>query len=221
MNAPAGRSTAPELVRLRAALGGPLRGAAAHARMMPRVVGAGADFDGRRREPDADTRAAAVLLALVEQDEELSMLFIRRPDYDGAHAGQIAFPGGRREGDEALELTALRETEEEIGVPPGQVELLGPLSPLYVWVSNHLVQPYVGVVRGPLALRPCAREVAEVLQVPFARLLSARWRGAELVELKRGRAWAPYFALPGARLWGASAMMLSELISCVEDPPAD
>jgi 8-oxo-dGTP pyrophosphatase MutT (NUDIX family) len=216
VNAPHSARAPAELARLRAALGGTLGGARAHARMQPRVVGMDTMVPPERRAPNADTREAAVLLGFVERAGGLSLLFIRRPDYDGVHAGQIAFPGGRRETGEPLERTALRETEEELGIAPARIEMLGPLSPLFVWVSNHLVQPYVGIVRGDAPLRPCAREVADVLCVPLARVLDARHRGAELVTLKRGRAWAPYFALPGARLWGASAMMLAELVDLIE-----
>lgn len=225
MNAPRHASAPAELARIRAALGLARPAAFAHALMAPRVVGDdGAVLAGLHRQPDANTREAAVLLALTDQPGQsggLELLFIRRPTYDGVHSGQIAFPGGRREGDEPLETTALRETHEEIGIAPDRIELLGALSPLFVWVSNHLVQPYVGRVHGPLHLKLCEREVAEVIAVPLARLLAGRYRGAELVNLKHGRAWAPYFALPATRLWGASAMMLAELVNLLDASAPD
>lgn len=222
MNAPRPPGPSAELAQVRAALTGARPGARAHARMAPRVVGDdGAVLPGLHRQPGADTREAAVLLALAEQPGGLELLFIRRPRYDGVHSGQIAFPGGRREGEETLQTTALRETHEEIGIAPDRIEVLGALSPLFVWVSNHLVQPFVGRVLGPLELTLCEREVAEVIAVPLTRLRAARYRGAELMTLARGRAWAPYFALPTARLWGASAMMLAELVNLLDDDTAD
>lgn len=219
MNAPDLPAGAPAhadaqlLQRLETALGAPLPGPLGHARMRPQSLAPGG-FP--QRLPDAETRKASVLLPLCVGPEGLALLFIRRPDYDGPHAGQIAFPGGRHEGEESLADTALRETDEELGIPPHRIRLLGPLTPLFVWVSNHMVYPYVGVVAEPLALKPCPREVAEAFTVPLARLLDVRHRGAERVRLKRGQAWAPYFALPQARLWGASAMMLAELVTLLE-----
>lgn len=222
MNAPPPPGSVAELAQVRAALASARPGARAHARMAPRVIGDdGAVLPGLHRQPGADTRQAAVLLALAQQPGGLELLFIRRPRYDGVHSGQIAFPGGRREGDETLQATALRETHEEIGLAPERIEVLGALSPLFVWVSDHLVQPFVGWVRGPLELTLCEREVAEVIAVPLARLRSARYRGAELMTLPRGRAWAPYFALPTARVWGASAMMLAELVNLLDDSAPD
>ena len=220
MNAPNG--TAGEVAAVRAALARARPGALAHVRMAPRLVGEdGVAVTALDRVPGPDVRAAAVLLVLCERPEGLELLFIRRPVYDGEHSGQIAFPGGRREGDESLDQTALRETHEELGIEPARIELLGALSPLFVWVSNHLVAPYVGLARGPLELRPCTREVADVFAVPLSRLRARRYHGAELVSLKRGRAWAPYFALPGTRLWGASAMMLIELVSLLDGHGGD
>ena len=142
---------------------------------------------------------------------------MRRPDYIGPHSGQVALPGGRREGDETLLQTALRETEEELGVDPASLVVLGALSPLYVRASNHLVYPFVATTAQRPVFRPCEREVAEVIEVALTRLRDHRYRGLEVVRFEQfGRVRVPYFALPGTRIWGATGMILGEFLTVLE-----
>ena len=169
--------------------------------------------------PDQHREAAVLLLLYPGSDAQTHLALIRRPDYSGPHSGQVALPGGRREGEETLLDTALRETQEEIGVEPTLLAVLGALSPLYVRASNHLVYPFVAAATRRPDFQPCAREVAEVIEVPTARLLDQRFRGLEVVRFEQfGRVRVPYFALPGARIWGATGMILGEFLTLLEGP---
>lgn len=154
-----------------------------------------------------------VLLYPHSSTNDLWLTLIKRPDYEGVHAGQICLPGGRRESAETLEQTALRETHEEIGVDPGQVTLIGRLSPFYVPPSNHQVYPFVGYAMDRPQFQPCATEVAELIEQPLAALLDPANRRQEVRDLKRwGRTQVPYFAMGTHKVWGATAMMLSEFV---------
>ena len=164
------------------------------------------------REPDpATTRVAAVLVLLYDSTAGVHFpLTVRRSDLP-AHPGQISLPGGRQEPDEALCDTALRETAEEIGVPPERVCLLGSLTPLYIPVSDFTVHPFVGWHTG----RPCFRqqhaEVHRILEAPLSGLRRDA-PSPRFAFTRHGRTIsAPYFTLAGQRVWGATAMMLAEL----------
>ncbi len=202
--------------RLLAALTGPLPGRAGQAHMAP--VPYRGSMDDRWLAIPQDHREAAVLLLLYPgTGYHTTLALIRRPDYDGPHSGQVALPGGRREGDEALAHTALRETHEELGVDPASLDLLGALSPLYVRASNHLVYPFVASAPKRPDFVPCAREVAQIIEAPLARLLDPRYRGFEVVRFdSMGRVRVPYFALPGTRIWGATGMILGEFLTVLE-----
>lgn len=202
--------------RLAAALSGPLPGRAGQTRMAPTPYRG--SMDDRWEAIPAQHREAAVLVLLYPDQAGLTQLaLIRRPDDSGPHSGQVALPGGRREGDETLLRTALRETEEELGVDPAPLALLGALSPLYVRASNHLVYPFVAAAATRPDFRPCPREVAALIEAPLARLLDPRFRGFEVVRFEQfGRVRVPYFALPGTRIWGATGMILGEFVTILE-----
>ena len=150
---------------------------------------------------------AAVLLLVVNHPEP-TVVLTQRTSHLAHHAGQIAFPGGRREGsDDTPERTALREAEEEIGLEGARVELLGRL-PEYRTSTGFAVTPVVGWAEPPLAYRPDPHEVADVFEVPLAFLLDARNHRYESAFYK-GR-MRHYWAMPyGERfIWGATAGML-------------
>ncbi|QJR15788.1 CoA pyrophosphatase [Usitatibacter palustris] len=151
---------------------------------------------------------AAVLLLVVAHEKGQSVLFTQRTAHLNAHAGQISFPGGRyQDGDDSPEATALREAEEEVGLPPDRVEILGRL-PDYHTATGFKVTPIVGWVEPPLTYRPDPEEVAEVFEVPLEFLLDARNHQYESAFYK-GRT-RHYWAMPyGPRyIWGATAGML-------------
>ena len=167
--------------------------------------------DGHLWRSDREIRPAAVLVPVVKRETELTVLFTRRTAHLNDHAGQISFPGGRAEpADAGAAETAMRETEEEIGLAAGRVEVLGQL-PQYVTVTGYRVTPVVGLVTPPLDLRPDDFEVAEVFEAPLAFLLDAANHQRNIV-LHEGRE-RRYYAIPYGRyyIWGATAGMLMNL----------
>lgn len=165
--------------------------------------------DGHRFHPENALRPAAVLIPVVYRaDAGLSVLFTRRTAHLSNHGGQISFPGGRAEPEDGSPaVTALRETEEEIGLRRAQVEVLGTLGE-YVTVTAYRVTPVVGLVSGPFDLAPDGSEVAEVFEVPLAHLLDPANHQRNTV-LQNG--WQrEYYAVPyrDYYIWGATAGMV-------------
>ncbi len=165
--------------------------------------------DGVGRE--AAATAAAVLVPIVAHPAELTVLFTQRTSQLRSHSGQVSFPGGRAEPEDASpELTALREAEEEIGLPAERVEIVARL-PDYLTRTGFRVTPVVGLLTPPLELAPDPREVEEVFEVPLAFLLDARNHLRETREL-RGETVGYYVIQYGKRrIWGATAGMLVNL----------
>jgi len=156
---------------------------------------------------------AAVLVPVVDRENGMTVLFTRRTAHLQDHAGQISFPGGRTEpGDESPLATALRETEEEIGLERGCVEILGRL-PDYRTGTGFRITPVVGLVRPPLELRPDDFEVAEVFEVPLGFLLdpSNHQRNSMMRDGHRRE----FYAMPYRHyyIWGATAGILMNLYS--------
>jgi len=152
--------------------------------------------------------AAAVLVPIVLREPDLTVLLTQRTAHLRDHAGQVSFPGGRHEvTDASLVMTALREAEEEVGLPAGQVEVLGCL-PEFRTSTGFAVTPVVGLVAPPLNLKLDDFEVADVFEPPLAFLLDAANFRREQVEY-RG-ALREYWAVPwqGRYIWGATAGML-------------
>ena len=154
-------------------------------------------------EAAAGDRLASVLVPIVDGS---SLLFTRRTEHLPRHPGEISFPGGLRHEDEAIATTALRETEEELGIAPANVELLGALPPLHTFVSSILIVPFVGVLEPRPQLRPDPGEIAEVLEFGFEELLEAE----TTVEWRRERGVYRGYAyeMGDHTIWGATAMIL-------------
>jgi len=168
----------------------------------------GDDVAGRAQ---AAVTPAAVLVPIITHAEGLTVLFTRRTVQLKAHSGQVSFPGGRAEpGDAGPEHTALRETEEEIGLPAARVEVLARL-PDYLTRTGFRVTPVIGLVAPPLELVPDSREVEEVFEVPLAFLLDRANFQRATRELN-GR-MATYYVIEhqGHTIWGATAGMLVNL----------
>lgn len=157
--------------------------------------------------------AASVLIPLVERPEGLSMLLTQRTAHLTDHAGQISFPGGRAEDyDSSAVDTALRESEEEIGLDRGHVEVLGTL-PDYVTGTGYRVTPVVGLVKPPFTLTPDPNEVAEIFEVPLAFLMNGGNHRRLSFDLPEGAGRRSFYAMPFERffIWGATAGMLRNL----------
>ncbi len=157
--------------------------------------------------------AAAVLIPLVQRPEGLSMLLTQRTAHLTDHAGQISFPGGRAEEFDASPVaTALRETEEEIGLDRRHIEIVGIL-PDYITGTGYRVTPVVGLVTPPFELTPDENEVAEIFEVPLAFLMDAANHRRLSFDLPEGAGRRSFYAMPYERffIWGATAGMLRNL----------
>jgi len=163
--------------------------------------------------PAADVRYAAVLALIYPHVDQWVLMLTRRLDSLRHHAGQVSLPGGLMETGESIEQTALRECHEELGVPPDQVRTLGRLSQIHIYNSNFLVTPVVASLRRVPRLTPNPDEVDEVIHIPLSALVDSdnlHWQsrfsfGIEFL--------APHIRLEDHLIWGATAIMLGELIA--------
>ncbi len=167
-------------------------------------------IDAHYEHAPKNSKKAAVLILLYEENSELFLPLIKRTEI-GPHAGQIALPGGAHEGQEKYPVeTALRETEEEIDVYSTQIKILGVLSPLFISVSNYSVTPVVACTHSVPRMRPQPSEVEEILPLPLKEILKDPEEG--VFESSRGKIIAPYYSSTRGRIWGATAMLLSEFV---------
>ncbi len=166
--------------------------------------------------PPADCKQAGVLVLLYPQGGQLYLPLTRRPDNVEFHKGQISLPGGSQEDGESLQQTALREAQEEIGVQAAGVEVLGPLSPLYVPPSNFCVQPFVGYVERRPDFSVEAVEVAELVEAPVSALLDPATVREEDWEIRGGIWRIPFYQFGPHKVWGATAMILAEFVAVLE-----
>jgi len=201
--------TEQAIARLEQRLKGKLPGKEAHELMMARVV------PMPRVVPD-DARPSAVLILLFPEQDELRLVLIKRTEDGRAHSGQISFPGGRQDPTDAdLRATALREAQEEIGAVSADVRILGQLTPLYIPVSNFQVYPFVGYLENKFPYNLSRDEVAEVLEVRIDRLFSPASKNKVSVTSPAvpdvTREVNAYILEDGSVIWGATAMILSEL----------
>lgn len=157
------------------------------------------------------SKVAAVLVPLYERDSELHAVFTKRRGDLAQHAGEISFPGGRQDRpDEDLRTTALREAEEEIGLPSAEVDLVGALPPIGTLVTGYRVHPFVGIIAAGHAWRLQPSEVEAVLEASLGALA----RGYERKRLlSRGVPFkSPTYALGDELIWGATARILGILL---------
>ena len=200
---------------LSAILKSDLPGSKAHARMMPGNL--------ERSMPDEKTlsaaRKAAVCLVLYQKTEEWYSVLIERNTYEGVHSGQMAFPGGRvEEEDENLDETALRETEEEIGIRREKLIKLGNLSPVFILPSNSLVNPLVVCMHEIPKFKLQEEEVAGLVEFPIAKLSDPDLIKNKRMQFGKNQEYemdVPYFDIYGKVVWGATAAMLSEFAELI------
>lgn len=168
----------------------------------------------RPRGRSGQSRLGGVLLLLYCRESELNLILTLRRDDLQSHAGQVSFPGGRNEPDETLLDTALRETDEEIGIHASELTVLGELTPLYIFPSDFEVHPFVAwYANGERpSFHPHAGEVAELIEVPIRHLMDHSSRQEEMWSIRGFDLRVPFFQVGEHKVWGATAMMLSEFI---------
>lgn len=187
-----------------------LPGEVAHKLMAP--VGRNVDFDYESLQYTA--KQSAVLVLVYPGKSDLEVVLMQRNFYDGPHSGQVSFPGGKREPeDESLEVTARREFGEEVGVQEAEIQILGELSVLYIPPSNFLVTPYIGYMNSTPKFQPDESEVTRLLTPTLKCLFSEGTKSVEPVDVfgQQQRINVPCYKYDGEIIWGATAMMLSEL----------
>jgi len=170
---------------------------------------------------ESGLRDSAVLVPIVLRDDGDRLVFNRRRDDLPAHAGQVCFPGGARGGDESVVDCALREAEEEMGVPADAVRLLGRL-PDRVSIAGFRVAVVVGRVDPSVVWRPQEDEVAEVFETPFARTLEpSRWSYRDTTHKTARFTRIPYFDAGPHVVWGLTGIVLRDFVRAVAgfDPP--
>jgi 8-oxo-dGTP pyrophosphatase MutT (NUDIX family) len=158
---------------------------------------------------------AAVLIPIYPDDDDLHAVFTKRRDDLRRHAGEISFPGGRQDfEDEDLRVTALREAEEEIGLPREEVELVGALPPTGTFVTGYRIHPFVGVIRPGHAWTPQPREVEEVLELSLPALV-AGYEHQRLI--RKGVPFkTPTYTVGRHFVWGATARIVQQLLERLE-----
>jgi 8-oxo-dGTP pyrophosphatase MutT (NUDIX family) len=169
----------------------------------------------RQRQPIADAKRApsAVLVPLYNKEGQYHVLFTQRTNNVKEHKGQISFPGGaHQKGDKTLLDTALRESAEEIGLAPGQVEILGELDDTITETSHYVISPFVGLILWPYKFKVDGWETEAVIEIPVSALMDKGCLREE-TETKDGRAATSYFYhYRGKIIWGATARILHQFL---------
>jgi 8-oxo-dGTP pyrophosphatase MutT (NUDIX family) len=161
-----------------------------------------------------ELRRACVLIPLIRGHDSWSILFTRRAENLAVHSGQISFPGGAVENGEALPDTAIREAEEEVGIPASNVELIGRLDDL-ITNSGFLVAPFVGVIHEPIDYVVQESEVVEVFEVPIDALLDPATPEVRYVSFKDRKYPAYYYPYQQYEIWGMTGRMLKAFLDIV------
>jgi len=172
------------------------------------------DCKPERRRPDNDSEGhpSSVLIPLFpDQNLNINVILTLRTDLI-RHAGQISFPGGRSEVNESPVETALRESHEEVGIDPKSVNIAGSISPLYLDRSDNRINPFIGFMDEKPALTRNPNEVEEIIIVKMDQLLNDQLLKREIWELQDRKLEVPYWDIHKVPLWGATAMMMSELL---------
>jgi 8-oxo-dGTP pyrophosphatase MutT (NUDIX family) len=192
---------------------GNLPGEGAHMKMSSRLRTRELEFNN-----DASSaKLSSVLILLYFDNHKVKIPFILRPKYDGVHSGQISFPGGSmEENDESPIHTALREAQEELNINPKKITVLGTLSEMYIPPSNFLVTPVLAYSDIKPDFIPQASEVEKVIEADISFLLEDSLKKTKNIYVRNTQIKAPYYDVNNHTVWGATAMMLSELESIIK-----
>ncbi len=159
-------------------------------------------------------KKASVLIPFYPQTNGLSVIFMKRPDYPGPHGGQISFPGGAKDESDIDDLcTALRETEEEIGIDRNKIEIIGGLKTEYTFASRYWITPYVGLMPFPTELKPDENEVERLIIIPFSHLLKPETFSKDMYEWKGFQYPSYLYTFEKDVIWGLTARILFNFIS--------
>lgn len=167
----------------------------------------------------ADAKKSAVLILLFPFKNSIHTILIQRPIYEGVHSGQVSFPGGKYEKmDKHLSQTALREASEEVGIQTNDVEIIGKLTDLYIRPSNFLVSPFIGYIGHLPDFVIDKREVQKIISVDLFDLDRKDIRSKKAIIHSSGnKIKTPYYEIEGLTVWGATAMIISELNAIVNE----
>lgn len=166
-------------------------------------------------KPTEKTRKSAVLMLLYPIDNEVYFPLILRNSYDGFHSNEVGFPGGKfEETDESLIQTALREAQEEIGLNPEEIEILGTLTEVYIGPSNFNVLPVVGYLPYRPDFVPDSREVQQIFELKLDYFSDPNIVGCSEISIPGDLVTTPYYEVNGHKVWGATAKIILELL-CV------
>lgn len=200
----------PLINKISASLKGKLPGRDSQFKMAPGV---------RLENNQGFYRNAAVMILLYRKEGKWHFILMKRPEYAGAHSGQVSLPGGIHEKEDPDMLaTALRETREELGVDENFIRVLGSLSRLQIPVSGIEVSPFVGVYPPDPEFRPDPAEVDYLIEVPLDDLVNPSLVKDDVRAIHCRMVRVPYFSLEGEQVWGATAMILSEFLDVLETP---
>lgn len=194
----------------------PLPGFAAHAKMAPlsRLPSLEPDYYNQY-----NPRPSAVMMLFYPKNDRTHLVLMKRNTYPGIHSAQISFPGGKKETyDASLEQTALRETEEELGIEVSGIQIVKPFSQVYIPPSNFLVAPFMGISNVTPLFEPDPAEVASVIHLPLDHLVD----DSIIINTEMQTSYAQQMTVPAFKVddhivWGATAMMLSELKETIKN----
>lgn len=199
------------------ALEPPLPGEQAQKLMAPSVR-----FTEKHPLNKENAKYSSVLILVYPTHHNIVVPFIQRPDYPGVHGGQISLPGGKCESEDgSFWETALRETREELGIDTSRIEFLGELSHIYIPNSNYIVSPQVGFLCQRPVFNPNHFEVAEIFEVSVKDFFLPQKIKRFEKEINAHKLVAPYFDANGKQIWGATAMILSEMIEAFRQKAPD
>ncbi len=163
------------------------------------------------------TQTGSVLILIFPKNKKINIVLIQRATYPGVHSNQISFPGGKFEkGDKDLIDTALRETQEEIGVSAKDIRIIGKLTPLFIPVSNIEVYPVVGCISYKPEFKPDKTEVKSIIETQLDYLLRPDIVKKKTTVIQNTNIQIPYFNFNGRHIWGATAMILNEFLEVIK-----
>ena len=170
-----------------------------------------------RNLPVTPKKSAVLILFYPDSSNNIRLVYTLRTSFLKKHSGQISFPGGRADGNETPIQTALRETHEEIGINPNDIQIVGNLSKLDVYHSNSRVQPVVGFMEFEPTFKKNPSEVAEIISYPLSHLLDASSKKFTTMTLGSEIYTVPYYHIHKTPLWGATAMITAEILELLKE----